>query len=142
MNPLFTVSSLFARLTADAVNYANLEKENDCWVKEPIPVEVIRKQMDAIEIKKEDFQSLTREEALALGFSPWTDKVDPEEFDGRGPEVLLIPNYLYRLIPAGLDLWVISGKRAVYETYTDLDHDQRFCALAYGLIIPEKADHG
>ncbi len=51
---------------------------------------------------------------------------------------MLIPGYLYSFIPAGLDLYSISGEETEYLDYTELDSDCRFGCLAYGIHMQEQ----
>lgn len=78
------------------------------------------------ELKKYiDFDNLTKEEALELGFKQWRDDQ---------PDLYLIPLYLFPLIPIGKELHSINGDTITYNG-TNVDTDNRFGLLAYGILI-------
>lgn len=90
-------------------------------------VEHIREQLDLYHIPVEEWKNLLIPTAKVLGFKKW-------EADSS---LMLIPGYLYQFIPAGLDLYCISGEKTEYNDYKDLDNDCRFGCLAYGIHIEE-----
>lgn len=91
--------------------------------------EKVVNQLNKYEIPAEEWEKLLIPTAKLLGFQLW-------EEDNN---LMLIPGYLYQFIPAGLDLYCISGEKVAYESYKDLDNDCRFGCLAYGLYMEEHA---
>lgn len=74
----------------------------------------------------DDFNSLTVDDAKKLGFRKWSD-----EFE----DLYLIPSYLWRFIPSGLDIRDFDNNHVEYEDFNCLDNDERFGCLAHGIII-------
>lgn len=66
-----------------------------------------------------DFYNLTMEDCKELHFGNW---------DGSG--LMLIPFYLYDVIPVGMELTSISGMKDIFP---NIDNDTRFGCLAYGI---------
>lgn len=80
------------------------------------------------EIRKQiDWDHLTREEALELGFRRWSDDQ---------PDLYLLPLYLLPILPAGTKLICINGKEVIYDGY-NVDMDTRGGLIAYGICIKE-----
>lgn len=78
------------------------------------------------EKKAVDFERLTIAEAKELRFGRWT----------KDSDLWLIPIWLYPLIPVGLELTSISGKKVVFDG-KNIDTDTRFGCLAYGIELRE-----
>ena len=95
--------------------------------KEKPQLDYIQTQLDQHHIPVEEWKNLLIPMAKALGFKKWEEDSN----------LMLIPGYLYQFIPAGLDLYCISGEKVQYESYKDLDNDCRFGCLAYGIHIGE-----
>lgn len=87
----------------------------------------IRSQLDQNYIPVEEWKKLLIPQAKLLGFQRWEENNN----------LMLIPGYLYQFIPAGLELYSISGEKVVYNDYTDLDNECRFGCLAYGIYLQE-----
>lgn len=122
MNNIFILQAWLANKVAPIINYTDSEH----WQKTPLNGKEILNQIGDFEIAKDDFESLTKDQAEMLGFKRWSE----EE-----PDLLLIPAYLWRFIPSGLNLKSINGEVENYKTFEDLDNDCRFGCLAYGLEI-------
>lgn len=75
-------------------------------------------------VTKEEWLNLTHEEALSLGFRPWSED----------SQLLLVPSWLIPAIPEGIEFTNIDGTTFVY-TATNADHDTRLGVLAYGLVL-------
>ena len=90
-------------------------------------LEYIQEQLNKHYIPAEEWKKLRIPQAKTLGFQFWEEDSN----------LMLIPGYLYQFIPAGLDLYCISGEKVQYESYEDLDNDCRFGCLAYGIHIEE-----
>lgn len=75
------------------------------------------------------WDSLTYQDMKNLGFKEW--KLD------SGDNIMLIPLYIYSLIPEGLEVTSIFGQKIVYDG-TNIDNDERFGLLAYGLPLPKE----
>lgn len=79
------------------------------------------------ELKKYiDLHKLTREEAVELRFGKWAE----------GDDLYLIPLYLLPIVPIGMELTSITGKKVIYNGL-NIDNDTRFGCIAYGIHIPE-----
>ena len=89
--------------------------------------EFIKGQFDQYEIPSEEWLNLDMATANLLGFQRWEEDSN----------LMLIPGYLYQFIPAGLELYSISGEKEQYQSYDDLDNDTRYGCLAYGIYIEE-----
>ena len=91
-----------------------------------IDFEDLKKEVDKeIPISKESFYELNIEEAKNIGFSLWSDEQ---------PNLYLIPGYLYKFLPEGMELISISGeKKIVGKDY--IDNDTRFGCLAFGIEL-------
>lgn len=90
-------------------------------------LEYIRGQLNPCHIPVEEWKKLLIPQAKLLGF----------QLLEEDSNLMLIPGYLYQFIPAGLELYSISGEKKQYESYTDLDNDCRFGCLAYGIYMQE-----
>lgn len=90
-------------------------------------LEYIRGQLNLYHIPVEEWKKLLIPQAKLLGFQRWEENNN----------LMLIPGYLYQFIPAGLDLYSITGKKVVYNDYKDLDNDRRFGCLTYGIYMEE-----
>ena len=90
-------------------------------------LEFIQEQLNQYHIPVEEWKKLLIPQAKLLGFKLWDEDSN----------LMLIPGYLYQFIPAGLDLYSITGKKVVYNDYTDLDNDCRFGCLTYGIYMEE-----
>ena len=86
-------------------------------------LEYIQEQLNQHEIPSEEWLNLDMATAKLLGFQLWEEDSN----------LMLIPGYLYQFIPAGLELYSISGEKEQYQSYDDLDNDTRFGCLAYGI---------
>lgn len=71
-----------------------------------------------------DWSVLTIKEAKELGFVQWNE----------GSNLYLIPIWLYPTIPEDLELHCISGDTCYKK---DIDTDNRFGCLAYGLLLED-----
>lgn len=81
------------------------------------------------EIKKYiDFQHLTREEAIELGFGKWDDDM---------PDLYLIPLYLLPAVPIGIELTSIFGDKIIYDG-SNVDNDIRLGCIAWGVEIKDE----
>ena len=69
-----------------------------------------------------DFDKLTKEEAISLGFKIWKDNI------------MLIPLYLKPKLPVGIELIDIFDNIIKYDG-ANIDNDIRFGCLAYGIKI-------
>jgi hypothetical protein len=96
------------------------------WSDEFCRKEVKTATMDFLNAIREyiDFSNLTKEEALSLGFGRWDDESD----------LYLIPLYLLPLVPIGIELTCINGKKIIYDG-TNVDNDVRFGCIAWGIEI-------
>ena len=90
-------------------------------------LDYIQERLNQYHIPVEEWKKLLIPQAKLLGFKLWEENSN----------LMLIPGYLHQFIPAGLDLYCISGEKAQYESYKDLDNDCRFGCLAYGIHIEE-----
>lgn len=72
------------------------------------------------------WNNLTYQDMKNLGFEKW--KLDSGEI------IMLIPLYLYSLIPEGLEVISIFGEKIVYDG-TNIDNDERLGLLAYGIML-------
>ena len=90
-------------------------------------LEFIKNQFDQYHIPVEEWKKLSIPQAKLLGFKLWEENSN----------LMLIPGYLYQFIPAGLELYSISGEKEQYESYDDLDNDRRFGCLTYGIYMEE-----
>lgn len=80
------------------------------------------------ELKKYvDLTNLSLEEAEELGFRLWSEDT---------PGLYLIPLYLLPLIPVGMELTTINGRKVAYDGH-NIDDDNRFGYLAYGIVFEE-----
>ena len=77
--------------------------------------------------KNIDFAKLTIEEAKVLRFKRWSEEQ---------PNLWLFPLWLVPIIPEGLEVISISGKKYRYEK-EKADNDIRFGCVAYGIEIKE-----
>lgn len=77
------------------------------------------KYYDKLEI---DFDNLTKDEAISLGFKLWKDNI------------MLIPLYLKPKLPIGIELVDIFDDIVKYDG-NNIDNDIRFGCLAYGIRI-------
>lgn len=75
--------------------------------------------------KEVDFDHLSREDVINLGFRIW-------DTDDSSKELYLIPMYLLPIIPAGTEVVCITGERIIYDG-KNMDNDNRFGYLAYGI---------
>ena len=91
--------------------------------------EFIKGQFDQYEIPSEEWLNLDMATAKLLGFQLWEEDSN----------LMLIPGYLYQFIPAGLELYSISGEKEQYQSYDDLDNDTRYGCLAYGIRFEEQS---
>lgn len=89
-------------------------------------VELHEKVKKDIPITVETFAELTQTEAKLAGFTMWSDEQ---------PDFFLIPTYLYTFLPAGLEVESINSEKIKLEKVSDIDNDQRFGCLAYGITI-------
>lgn len=80
------------------------------------------------EIEKHiDFDHITKDEALELGFVRW---------DESDPDLYLIPLYLFPILPIGSRLRSILGETIIYNG-SNVNNDNRFGCIAYGIEIKE-----
>lgn len=89
-------------------------------------VELHKEVEKEIPITAQTFADLTVQEAKLAGFRMWSEEV---------PDLYLIPAYLYTFLPKGLALKSVSGEEITLEKVSDIDNDQRFGCLAYGITI-------
>ena len=88
----------------------------------------IKKEFAQVHISLSEWESLTEQDCINLGFGMWDE--DPAE------ALYLIPGYLYTFIPEGLKLQTIFGAQVVAQAkQANLDNECRFGALAYGLVF-------
>lgn len=122
MSKIFILQNFLAKQLSGKLNYL----ENEWWQKNAITgVDILDKTKD-FKLTIEDFNSLSVDDAKNLGFSKWSD-----EFEN----LYLIPSYLWRFIPSGLDVRDFDNNTVIYDSFEQLDNDERFGCLAYGLII-------
>lgn len=76
-------------------------------------------------ILEKHLKELTKEELLSLGFKKWDEDM---------PDLLLIPLWIYDLIPSGTELISIDGSKVV-KGQDEIDLDVRFGCIAYGLEV-------
>ncbi len=89
--------------------------------------EVVIKQVGELGVTAEDFFALTKEEAKIIGFNLWDE--DQADF-------LLIPQWLYYVIPEGMLVTNIGGEEKPFSRKTH-DYECRFNSLSYGLHFVE-----
>lgn len=103
-----------------------------------------------------DWDNLTQEDAEMFGFIPWTDdegieeeiknindsdKIENDlkpikiEYVENTRNLWLIPQYLINLIPPELDVVNIFGDKNKAKNAVDLNDDERFGVLCYGIIL-------
>lgn len=68
---------------------------------------------------------LSKEELIELGFKKWDEDM---------PDLLLIPLWIYDLIPDGTELTSISNTKSI-KGKDEIDLDVRFGCIAYGFIV-------
>lgn len=84
----------------------------------------------AEELKKHlDWNNLTEEDCQELRFGKWE----------KESQLYLIPIWLYSAIPIGTKLTSIFGEEIVFDG-SNIDKDNRFGCLAYGIIPKQKAE--
>lgn len=74
-----------------------------------------------------DLDTMSAETAKDLRFCRWSEDM---------PNLWLIPLWFVPLIPLGTELTSIFGKKVVYNGH-NIDLDQRFGCIAYGVELPE-----
>jgi len=74
-----------------------------------------------------DLTSLTDAELQALGFMRWDD----------GSPLRLIPAWLHPFLPDELEATTIGGETRVWKRH-EIDNDQRFGMLAWGVVPTDK----
>lgn len=72
-----------------------------------------------------DFENLTEKEARELRFNWW---IKDE------PDLYLIPQYLLPILPIGIELTCIDGKKLIYDGH-NIDTDIPFEWLPYGIRV-------
>lgn len=107
-----------ARIVLTAVAEAKQYSWNDKFARK-YATEALDKFVE--NLKWEDVVNMTRDELYQLGFGNWD-----------GGKLLLLPLYLYDLVPDGTTLYSISGRASVKGT-DSIDMDTRFGCLAYGI---------
>jgi hypothetical protein len=70
---------------------------------------------------------LTDDEMLELGFGKWEE----------GNPIRLIPLYLFPFLADEMEIEDINGEKSIMKK-SDMDNDQRFGCLAYGVIPKDK----
>lgn len=117
------------KLITNFRTYANQISETVLygWSDEFCRFEVGRATNDFLnEIRKEiSFKNMSLEDATILGFKRWDE------------DLYLIPLYLAPIIPVGLELESINGETVVFDG-NNIDLDNRFGMLAYGIRFPNK----
>ena len=122
MSKLFILQNFLAKQLSGKLNYL----DNEYWQNKAITGNDILEKTKEFTLTVEDFNSLSISDAKSLGFSKWSD-----EFE----ELYLIPSYLWRFIPVGLDIRDFDNNSVLYDDFSQLDNDERFGCLAYGLNI-------
>ena len=122
MSKIFILQNFLARQVSGKINYL----ENEYWQEKIITGAEILNLTKDFSLIADDFNKLTIEQAKCLGFCKWSD-----EFD----DLYLIPSYLWRFIPIGLDIRDFYNNRVIYDNFNDLNNDERFGCLAFGVII-------
>lgn len=79
-----------------------------------------------------DFNTLTKEDAIDLGFTRWNAYIPEDSSDTRS--LYLIPFYMLPIIPIGLEVISIMGEKIVNDGH-NLDNDHRYGLLAYGILL-------
>ena len=111
-----------ASLVSQTVRY-------ECWSDEFCRKEIERYNKMLLEELKEviDWYKLSTTEATVLGFQRWEGNL------------WLIPLYLLPILPVGIEVICISGEKITYDG-KNIDDDQRFGCIAYGINITDKVD--
>lgn len=122
MNKMFILQNFLARQLSGKLNYL----DNKHWQEKQIKGNDILELTKDFTISVDDFNSLTVDQAKCLGFNKWSD-----EFK----DLYLIPSYLWRFIPVGLDVRDFYNNPVLYDDFSQLDNDERFGCLAFGIII-------
>lgn len=73
-----------------------------------------------------DWNNLTKEECKFLRFCQWSEE----------SKIMLIPIWLYKMIPVGTTLYGIGGDKIIFDGH-NIDTDIRYGCLAYGIIPKE-----
>lgn len=112
----------YASLVSQTVRY-------ECWSDEWCRKEIKRYNDSMLEELRPliDWYHLSINEASVLGFHKW---------DG---DLYLIPLYLLPILPIGIEVTCISGEKIIYDG-KNIDDDQRFGCIAYGINITDKVD--
>lgn len=124
-NEILNAFTFYASRVAETVQY---EKWSDTFCRKEIKksTDIF---LDYIE-EYIDFEHMEKEEALDLGFRKW---------DEEYPNLYLIPLYLLPIIPVGIELTSIFGKKIIYDG-TNIDKDNRMGCIAYGIEIKDEGD--
>ena len=122
MNKMFILQNYLAKQVSGKLNYL----DSEYWQNKKITGSDIIDKTKDFSLTVDDFNSLNIDDARKLGFSKWSD-----EFD----DLYLIPSYLWRFIPSGLDIRDFDNNTIIYDSFDQLDNDERFGCLAYGVII-------
>lgn len=113
----------YASLVAETVQY---ESWSDEFCRKEIKSNTDQF-LSAIE-KHIDWNNISQEEALELGFVRWSEDQ---------PDLYLIPLYLLPILPIGTELTDIFGDKLIYDG-KNVDNDVRFGCIAYGITIKNK----
>lgn len=117
-NPIFKILNYYSSLSTTRGDNEYIDKRHSA----------ILKSIDALELTKEDFNSLTYEDMSQLGFGKWSNE----------SELMLIPHYLHGALPKGLVVTCING--TTYTVGVDtINDDIRYGKLAYGLFPKPKS---
>ena len=122
MNKIFILQNYLAKQLSGKLNYT----DSEYWQKKTILGSELLEKTKDFHLTSDDFNSLTPSDAEKLGFCKWSD-----EFEN----LYLIPSYLWRFIPSGLDIRDFDNMPVDYNDFNCLDNDERFGCLAYGLEI-------
>ena len=122
MNKLFKLQNFLARQLSGKLNYIN----NKYWQDKKITGESIFEKIQDFTISVDDFTSLSVDDAKKLGFCLWSEDQ---------PNLYLIPSYLWSFLPKGLKVVSFNNDDVVIEKPEDIDNDERFGCLAYGINI-------
>lgn len=122
MNKIFILQNYLAKQLSGKLNYT----DSEYWQKKKILGSELLEKTKDFNLSVDDFNSLTVDDVEKLGFCKWS-----EEFEN----LYLIPSYLWRFLPCGLEIRNLDNEIIKYNDFNCLDNDERFGCLAYGLEI-------
>ncbi len=86
--------------------------------------EQVTKELASVPVTEEDLHSLTVKQAKELGFKKWEEESN----------LYLFPQWIYVLLPEGIQVTDIFGKEETFSKNTH-DDEPRYGCLSYGICI-------